>query len=173
MTLNDTMEPHTFMASPAQAVRIPLIPLIGVGVLVDWLAKQWVLANLLPAASVPVIPGILNLTRTHNTGAAFSLFQEHPVLLLVTVMLVLTTMTFYIARKPRLSPLETLGFAGVFAGALGNLLDRVVFGSVTDFIHLVGIHYPVFNVADILICMGVGLLMWHTLFGQSHVNSGH
>lgn len=150
----------------ARSRRSTMTSLILAGVLVDWALKQWVLASLLPAASWVVIPGVLNITRTHNTGAAFSLFQEHPSLLLVSAMVTLTVMTVYIVKNPRLSGRETLGFACVFAGALGNMLDRVVYGSVTDFINLVLIHFPVFNFADMLICTGVSLLLLQYAFSS-------
>jgi len=133
--------------------------LILAGVVVDWALKQWILASLVPAASWILIPDVLHITRTHNTGAAFSLFQEHPSLLLITAMVTLTVMTVYIAQKPHLSQRETIGFGCVFAGAIGNMMDRILYGSVTDFINLVGLHFPVFNFADILICTGVGLLL--------------
>lgn len=159
------------MAAPSQETRPSIPMLVLLGIVCDWAIKKWVLANLIPAASWVIWPGVLSLTRTHNTGAAFSLFQEHPAVLLVTAMVTLTVMSLYIARKPQLTRVETWGYACVFAGALGNLLDRVIYGSVTDYIHVVLVRFPVFNLADIFICTGVTALMIEYLGGLRHDDS--
>ncbi len=104
--------------------------------------------------SVPVVPGCLKFQYAENTGAAFSLFREHPGVLAVAVLawgLVL----------PAGERLSRVALGMILGGAVGNLIDRVRFGVVVDFILAYwGRHaWPTFNVADSAICVGVGLFL--------------
>ncbi|BCL75274.1 lipoprotein signal peptidase [Jeongeupia sp. HS-3] len=114
---------------------------------------------------LPVIPGFFNLTLAYNPGAAFSFladaggWQRHffTVLALgVSVFIVLTL------RKHHDQKLFSLALSLIMGGALGNVIDRVLFGHVIDFIQFYyqNWYYPAFNIADSAICVGAALMVW-------------
>lgn len=111
---------------------------------------------------VNVVSGVLDLRFTTNDDTAFSLLHHlglarSPVVLIaVSALALLGVVAMWIASRKRASRTQHVGFALVLAGALGNVVDRAIRGSVVDFIHLT--HWPVFNVADIAVVVGVGLL---------------
>jgi len=132
-------------------------------ILADQATKYWVRLSLPSGASEPVIPGILHLTHVENTGAAFGLFQGYtPLLVAITAALLLAAF-FYRERLKQEKPLFHVGCALGLSGAVGNLIDRLLLGRVTDFIDLRV--WPVFNVADISITTGAVLLAWAILTG--------
>ena len=130
--------------------------------LVDQATKQAVRATLDLGQSIPVAPGF-NLTHVVNQGAAFSLLHGQVGLLVVVSLVVTLGLVVYERRRPTMSPWQTASLGILLGGTVGNLIDRVVFGQVTDFLDVyVGAHHwPTFNVADICINLGVAsLLIW-------------
>jgi signal peptidase II len=110
---------------------------------------------------VEILPGILHLTRVNNTGAAFGLWKNASVFLIwVSVLSVLFILFFLhrLLREPAAAS-SAAGWALVAGGALGNLYDRVRFGYVVDCIDLRV--WPVFNIADSSICLGVFMILLH------------
>jgi len=143
----------------------------ALGVLVtDQVTKTMVRSSMEVGQSDPVIEGVLWLTRVHNTGAAFGLFRGQQWMLVIIAVAVLAVIAYVIARVRLESPAARTALALVSAGALGNLIDRVALGGVTDFLD-VG-WWPVFNSADISLSVGVAILVWWVLFGKEHRN-GH
>lgn len=136
--------------------------LIGIGAfLADQAAKAAVLAWLQPGQSITVIPHVLSLTHARNPGAAFGILPNRtPFFILVTVLLV-AVMFAYLRREREPAPAMAAGVGLALGGALGNLVDRLRWGSVVDFLdfHV----WPVFNLADIALTAGVVLLAWHML----------
>ena len=132
-------------------------------VLLDQAVKFAVRANLELGRSVPFIPYILDLTYARNTGAAFSILQRHTWLLtLVSLAVVLVLCRFIMSGFFR-SALGRASAVLVLAGGMGNLIDRAVFGYVTDMFRTVFIDFPIFNVADCCITVGVPLLFLYVL----------
>lgn len=128
---------------------------------IDIITKQWVMQSIPYHASVPVT-SFFNIVFTLNQGVSFSMFwakQAQGVYILIMLTSLLSLFVFYCMCKSQ-QFLEKLSFSFIFAGALGNLLDRMRFGGVIDFldVHAGGYHWPAFNVADSFICLGVGLL---------------
>lgn len=115
--------------------------------------------------SVPLISGVLHLTLVHNTGAAFGLFKNQLPLFIAAAIVAVTLIYRHLrsAGERRLS-LYTFSLLLICAGALGNLIDRVLYGHVIDFIDLRV--WPVFNVADASISIGALLLAYHLLKPQ-------
>jgi signal peptidase II len=115
-----------------------------------------------PDGRVAIIPRILSLTCRYNTGTAFGLLQERNWLFILLTLFALAAVGYYLRRftKPE-EHLATAGAGMVAAGALGNLIDRIAFSGVRDFIdfHI----WPVFNVADVLICAGAAALALSSL----------
>jgi len=140
-------------------------------VVLDQITKWFVLQHMYLHQSIPLIDGVLSLTYIRNSGAAFGLFADLPwairVPLLVTVSVGALVVLVFILRS--LQPHERAlraALAGVLGGAIGNLIDRVRFGEVVDFVDVYwrDYHWPAFNVADSCITVGIGVLLFHSLW---------
>jgi len=115
-------------------------------------------------SSVPVIPGFLAFTHVHNRGIAFSLLGGIPLLVPALIALTLLFVLFYNRSRWSRRPLTQSGLALVSGGAIGNLIDRLRVGAVIDFID---VHvWPVFNVADLAVTAGAGLLIFTLIRGD-------
>ncbi len=132
---------------------VVLIPLLLVA---DQMSKLWALAHLDPAPR-HFLPG-LYLTLVHNTGVAFGLFKGNPLLLGVFSLVVGFLLLLYLARA-RNDTLTTLALSLITAGALGNAIDRLGRGWVVDFLDIGPGLWPVFNLADSFVVIGVLLLL--------------
>jgi signal peptidase II len=135
-------------------------------VMVDQLSKAWAVAHLPPLGSTPLLPGLLALQLTRNTGAAFSLFTGHPELLGLVSLAVAVGVALWIQRQGSMAPVRCLGVGLLLGGAVGNGLDRWRLGWVVDFLALVPVSFPVFNLADVAInlavlCFAIDLLGSH------------
>ena len=132
---------------------------------VDQIVKAGVRAVFREGQSVPIIPGVFQLTYVHNPGAAFGLFPGRQPVFIATSLAVLFVLAAYWRRaRPTEWPV-VVALGLVSAGAIGNLIDRVFVGQVTDFFDFTLIDFPVFNVADTAIVVGVGVLVAWILFG--------
>jgi signal peptidase II len=131
----------------------------------DQLSKLWVRENLFLGESVPQ-EGVLRLTHVTNEGIIFGL-SAHPALSLILPILVVAAVLFLYYRYPMFhSGLIKIALGLVIGGSLGNLVDRIRFGYVTDFIdlHLWGdFHWPAFNLADLAIVIGIILFVYFWL----------
>jgi signal peptidase II len=137
--------------------------------LVDQLTKLLVRADLSPAGtSVPVIGNLLRLTFTRNEGAAFGMLAGGRALFIPVHIIVLVCIAGYVIRRRPERPWLIVALGLVAGGALGNLVDRAVLGFVTDFIQI-PFDFPVFNIADSAIVVGVAMLVWWLLFGPAPV----
>ncbi|MDH7480178.1 MAG: signal peptidase II [Syntrophomonadaceae bacterium] len=126
-------------------------------VLVDQASKLWAQSALPAVGSLEVLPSLLYLTRVANPGAAFGLFARHTLLFVGVSLAVLFLAVFFARRIAAWGWLVRLALALQVGGAAGNLLDRVRFGHVVDFIDFRV--WPVFNLADSAIVIGAGLLL--------------
>ena len=115
------------------------------------------------ALHVTVIPGVIDFLFVRNIGAAFSMGEGHGVAFALLALAVIVAIAVYLLRAPQLARLEVVGMAMVAGGAIGNAIDRLAFGFVTDFIATF-IDFPVFNVADIGITVGVVLALFGYMF---------
>ena len=127
-------------------------------------SKYWVCGHLECGERQVFIPGLLNLLLTSNTGFAFSIGQGHLLItkgitIAVFLVLLIAYSRRYWWRQTGLSRLETLGMSIIIGSALGNLLERLYYGKVTDFLEFAFINFPVFNIADVLIDTGIGLIL--------------
>ncbi|HEU5178717.1 MAG TPA: signal peptidase II [Burkholderiales bacterium] len=133
-------------------------------IVADQLTKWLVMAYFANRAPHEEVTGFLNLVLVFNKGAAFSLFAQAPgwqtPLLAAFALIAAVIVSVLIVRNPQ-RRLMSLGLALILGGALGNLIDRLRFGSVVDFLdfHALGWHWPAFNVADSGICVGAALLI--------------
>lgn len=139
--------------------------LAGLVLLLDQLTKAMVTDNLVAYRDVIPLTGFFNLVHVHNTGAAFSLFADQggwQRAFFVVLASVAAGVILYLLRKTRGQPLFNAALALILGGAVGNLIDRVLYGHVIDFLDFyVGTwHWPAFNVADSAITVGAALLIW-------------
>lgn len=133
-------------------------------VLLDQVVKFLVRANIPLYTSVTLIPGVMDLTYVQNTGAAFSLLNEHTwVLTLISAVVSAALAVVLVKRVFRTRAANAL-LAVVLAGAVGNLIDRVAFGYVTDMFKTTFMNFAVFNVADICLVCGIIALCIYVLF---------
>ena len=126
-----------------------------------------------PGWHYTIIPGFLNLVHARNRGVAFSIFadSESPWLRGVLIVLALTAVALFawmLASGRAGTRAERWGFALVLGGATGNVLDRIFYGSVLDFLdfYVRDWHWPAFNVADSCLSIGVTLIFWEMIFGK-------
>ena len=132
-------------------------------VIVDRITKIYVERHFgVPYGPRQVVDHLLYLTVTRNAGAAFGLFQNFTLGFLLISAVVMIAILFYYGRLPASDWPARLGLALVFGGAISNAYDRGVKGSVVDFIQVP--HYPIFNVADSAITVGVAVLLIGTVW---------
>ncbi len=149
---------------------LPWLSLSLVVIALDQLTKAIVLGELEPYVSHPVIPGFLNWTLAFNTGAAFSFLADQQGwqrwLFTGLAVVVSAVLMRWLAHTPRRDWRTALPLALVIGGALGNLIDRVRFGHVVDFIQVYYQQwaFPSFNIADSAISVGAVLLVFFGLF---------
>ena len=145
----------------------------GTIVVLDQITK-WMVRNELPLHDgLPVIPGFFSIIHAANPGGAFSLFADaHDGIRLpfffTAAALALTFLIYFVRQIPNDQRLLIFALASVLGGAVGNLIDRVLFGQVTDFllVYYNGWVWPAFNVADSFISIGVTILVAHSIFGR-------
>ena len=137
-------------------------------IIIDVLSKRAIVENLrVERASIPLIPNILHFTYIRNHGAAFSMFEGHQWLGLLSLIVTMGLMAIGIFKTFN-NIWEQLGFGLILAGAAGNGIDRLFFGgSVVDFIDLKIINFAIFNWADISINLGIVCLLICTFIDPS------
>jgi signal peptidase II len=113
-------------------------------------------------SSLPVINNVFHLTYVENTGMAFGMLRDHPLLLLVAIAISLLFIGIYALKTHNGKSLLLLSYGFIIGGAIGNLIDRVRLGFVLDFLDFR--IWPVFNLADTFISIGVGLIILDLFF---------
>lgn len=151
----------------------------GSVIALDQITKWYVRRSLPLYDTVPVIPGFFSVTHARNPGGAFSLFAgandaiRMPFFFLASAAAI-GVLIYFLRQIPSQQRWLLFAVAGVLGGALGNLIDRIVFGQVTDFLLVYWRSYawPAFNVADSFITVGVTILIGHSLLGRDDTDKG-
>lgn len=128
----------------------------------DIITKQAIAHHLQLLQTIPILPGVFHFTYVRNTGAAFSLFQGQDWLRWLSLIVSLA-LIFVGLVKSLPNRWEQLGYGCILAGAAGNGIDRLCFGSVVDFIDIRLINFAVFNWADVSINLGIFFLLIYTM----------
>jgi signal peptidase II len=143
----------------------------GTVVLLDQFTKGLILRYLPFNKTIPVVKGFFNITHVLNPGGAFGLMANlSPILrsiIFLFISSVAVVLIFYFYKKtPTHHSWLAAAFALIFGGAIGNLIDRIRFGMVIDFLDFyVGtLHWPAFNIADSAISIGMGIFLYHLIF---------
>ncbi|MRR58254.1 MAG: signal peptidase II [Deltaproteobacteria bacterium] len=151
-------------------VAIPLIVL-------DQATKLIIVRTMELHTSIPVIQNFFDIVHARNQGAAFGILRDSsirlPFLISVSLLAVLVIVALFHKLRPE-QKLSAWGLSLVLSGAVGNLIDRVRFGEVVDFLsaHWHEHYWPAFNVADTAICIGVGLLVIDTILDEVRKKKG-
>ncbi len=151
------------------------ITLAAVIVVLDQITKYFIVQKFVLHETLLVTP-FFNLVRVHNSGAAFSMLAEAggwQRVFFIAVAVVASVWVVWLLHKYPQQKWFCLALAMILGGAVGNLIDRVLFGAVVDFVqvHYAGYYFPAFNVADSAITCGAGLLIWDGLRPQRSPNS--
>lgn len=133
-------------------------------VVADQLTKYWAKNALANGATVDFIPHVMDFVYVENRGAAFGILQDTRWLLIGLTVVVLGLLLFYAFQTKKRHPVFMLSVALIVAGGIGNLIDRLFFGYVTDFLHLLFMEFPCFNLADVCVCVGGALIVIYLLF---------
>ena len=137
----------------------------GLVVGADQLFKAWIVSAIPLYGQIPVIDGLFHLTYVHNTGAAFSAFQGAQWLFAVMFVLLTIAIIWEFPRKKLpFTTLERWFIVAIYAGGIGNMIDRLRFGYVIDMIEVEFMNFAVFNIADSFITCGCILLFAHLAF---------
>jgi signal peptidase II len=150
-----------------------LFIIAGLVLIFDQITKAIVLEAMPLYDSITIIPGFFNLTHIHNPGGAFGFLARqsssvrHVVFIFLSSVAMCVIFYFY-RRTPRSHPLLASGFALIMGGAIGNLIDRIRFEKVVDFLdfYIGKYHWPAFNVADSAISVGIGIFIYHIVFNK-------
>jgi len=145
-----------------------LLLIAGTIVIADQITKAVVLAKMALYQSIVIIPGFFSLTHIHNPGGAFGFLAQQDATVRAAVFLVASIVAIglifmFYRQIPRSHPFLASGLALILGGAIGNLIDRLRFGKVVDFLdfYIGDLHYPAFNVADSAITVGVTIFLGH------------
>ncbi len=137
----------------------------------DQLSKIWVLQNFTLGESIQLLP-VFNFTYARNYGAAFSFLGDaggwQRWLFTAIAIVVTCVLSVWLSRLQRSQLKLSLALVLIIAGAIGNLIDRSLYGYVVDFLHVYyqQWHYPIFNIADCAITIGAGLLIWDSFSSE-------
>ena len=141
--------------------------IIFLSLILDQISKIVINTNLKENESIKILGSFFKLTNVFNEGAAFSLFDGSKVFLII-VSIISILFLLYMMKDFKESKLNNIAFGFIFGGILGNLIDRLFLGYVRDFLdfNIFGFHYPVFNLADSFIVIGVIILIIDLIKGE-------
>jgi len=139
---------------------LPTVALVAL----DQLTKLWAVRNLILGNPQPLIGNVIRLTRVHNTGGAFGIFPGNGEVFIAVSVVMSFVLTGLLLSRRFTSPVFQYGLAVILAGAIGNLIDRVIHGYVLDFFEIRG--FPVFNVADACVTVGAFAVVCYILFAS-------
>lgn len=132
-------------------------------VILDQIIKKAVVAAMALYESIPVIQEVFHITYIHNKGAAFSIMEgQINVLILLPLAMIIAAVIFMLIMRKKGHPLLMISVALIAGGGIGNLVDRIALGYVVDYLDFRV--FPIFNLADIAVCVGCGLLVLYVLF---------
>lgn len=131
-------------------------------ILLDQLSKNFIVNNFTLGESKEIISNFFSITSHRNRGAAWGILQDSRVFFLIVTAIFIVILTYYLFKqREKISSFDKYTFALIYGGAIGNFIDRLVRHEVVDFLdfNLFGYNFPIFNLADTFICIGVFFLM--------------
>ena len=154
-------------------MKIKEILIVVIVLIIDLLTKTIIQTNINLHREIYIIKDFFYITYTKNIGAGWSILEGQQLLLSLVAVIAIIGMLVWMVKNKNESMYLRLPVSLMIAGALGTLIDRLYFGYVRDFIGFIifGYHFPIFNVADMALTIGVGILFVVTLF-EKEVNDG-
>ena len=139
---------------------------------VDQISKLVLDKVLVLGKSYTIFDKFLYITKAYNDGVSFSMLSGHRWVIILLSLIIMVFLYFYM-QKFKVNTKNMIGFSLVFGGLFGNLVDRIVHGYVIDFIdfYVFNYNYPIFNLADSFICIGVCILLYSIYMGEDNENS--
>lgn len=138
-----------------------LIVIFIIGIVLDQWTKGLVANNMNLFESIEIIPGFFSITYAQNTGAAWSMMEGQMLFFYVITIVACVLLVFYLKNLKEEQFLSKLGVIMMLSGTIGNFMDRVMFQYVRDFLDFIifGYDFPIFNVADSFLCVGVAIIL--------------
>lgn len=142
---------------------------------IDIISKRLVIGGLAKNESISIIGDFFRITYAENTGVAFSLIEGYVGFIIIMTVIVIMMIFKYI-KNNNIGKYEEVGYSFILGGAIGNLLDRVIYGYVIDFLdfNIFGYDFPIFNIADTFIVIGVlilGIISFREVGGRNENSS--
>lgn len=152
--------------------RIFLYSLLWLGL--DQIIKKMITICIGLGESITLIPSFFHLTYVRNTGAAWSVLEGNRIFLILVSFVAIGLVYFFMIKDKKIQKIEEIGYGILLGGIFGNLIDRVVFGYVIDFLHFTFGRYqfPIFNIADIGIVIGTIIIVTIMVKEDFHENRG-
>jgi len=137
-----------------------IIKLSSIFLVIDIAVKLIVKNTLVLHQSIKIINNFFYLTYVKNTGAAWSILSGKQFFLIIFSIIIVILLIIYLNKKKDYSKFEIIGYSLLLAGAVGNLIDRIVYGYVIDYLnfYIFNYNFPIFNIADSCIVIGIMLL---------------
>ena len=141
-----------------------IIGLSSVFLIIDIIIKIVIKNLLVVNESIKVINNFFYITYVKNTGAAWSILSGKQLFLIIFSIIVIIMLVIYLFKKKEYNKFEIIGYSLLLAGAIGNLIDRIVYGYVIDYLnfYIFNYNFPIFNIADCCIVIGIMLLFIDT-----------
>lgn len=145
-----------------------LLTTLGIAAIVvaDQLAKLWAVTVLRPVGTKDFIPGFMRFAYVENDGAAFGMLADQRWIFIVITLLMVAAALFLLYMGKLTKPLQYLPAVCIIGGGIGNLIDRIGKGYVVDMLDFQFMNFAVFNVADIFVCVGAGLLLLYLIVDE-------
>ncbi|MGX7390427.1 signal peptidase II [Dolosigranulum pigrum] len=141
-----------------------IIAMILIGL--DQLSKYLTVQEIALGEVVSLVPNVLSLTYIRNSGAAWSILEDQMIFFYVITVVVVGALIYFLHTEGKKSPIASTGIAFIMGGAIGNFIDRLHLKYVIDMIRLEFINFPIFNVADMALTIGVIILIGYIVYDE-------
>lgn len=150
-----------------------LISISAIIVFIDQLVKIIIKTNMMVNTSIKIIDKFFYLTYVHNVGAAWSILSGYRYLLIILSISVLIFIYLIFIKNKELTNKENITYGILIGGIIGNLIDRIIYGYVIDYLdfYIFNYNYPIFNIADICIVISIFTLIILTIKGDKYARS--
>lgn len=152
---------------------MPMTLYAAILILIDQISKYIIVKTMNIGESISVIGEVLQITSHRNYGAAWGMLQNQMIFFYIITIIVLIALIYFYYKEAADNLLMQCGLMLIFAGAIGNFIDRLFRGNVVDFIDtkIINYDFPIFNVADSCLTIGVFILLYELLFNQKEEKS--
>lgn len=154
-------------------LTITIITITITLIFIDQISKLLVANLLSQTTTVTIIKNFFYLTYTNNDGAAFSILLGKRIFLILIALIIIIILIYYLKKHPPKNKLEVISISLLLGGSIGNLIDRIIRGYVIDFLDfkIFGYNYPIFNLADTFIVVGVFLILLQEIRKEKYLDS--